>query len=292
MTNAAARQTSILDLVNKTLDLPTLPQVLVKLNDVVAREDSSAEDVAAVIATDPSVATNVLRIVNSAYYGLQVRVSSVSLAVSILGFNATKKAALTAAVFSVFGGKKKTTPVPCFDPAAFWHHANFTGVAARVLGEESGRFGQLQSEDLYICGLLHDIGKVILLEKAPEDYAAVMQEAQRAGVTDLEVEQEKLGFTHADVGSVLAIKWFLPEDLTIAIRYHHAPDKDPFHHSLSSLIHLADHIAWSAGKPSTTGLASPGLRHEVYDDLGLDPQDVDRLLPTIEEKYQSMGLFT
>jgi HD-like signal output (HDOD) protein len=93
MTDVAAGQASILDLVNKTLELPTIPQVLVKLNEVVARDDSTADDVAAVIATDPSVATNILRIVNSAYYGLQVRVSSVSLAVSILGFNATKKAA-------------------------------------------------------------------------------------------------------------------------------------------------------------------------------------------------------
>lgn len=291
MSNAAAGQTSILDLVNKTLELPTLPQVLVKLNEVIAREDACADDVADVIVTDPAVATNILRIVNSAYYGLQVRVSSVSLAVSILGFNATKKAALTAAVFATFGGKrKKRIDVPQFDPVAFWQHANFTGVAARVVGERCDRFDKMQPEDLYICGLLHDIGKIILLEKAPDEYAAVLAEAEQKNRPELEIEKERLGFTHADVGSVLAIKWFLPEDLTIAIRYHHAPEKDPFDHSLSSLIHLADHLAWSAGKPSTKGITSPNFRHEVFDDVELDPQDVDRLLPTIEEKYKEMGL--
>jgi HD-like signal output (HDOD) protein len=194
-------------------------------------------------------------------------------------------------VFSVFGGKKKKRKeVPQFDPMQFWHHANFAGVAAREVGTACGRFGDLQPDDLYICGLLHDIGKIILLEKAPDAYAAVLAEAEKRGRSDTEIEKEKLGFTHADVGSVLAIKWFLPEDLTIAIRYHHAPEKDPFDHSLSSLIHLADHLAWSAGSPSTRGLVSPSFRHDVFEALRLEPKDVDQMLPAIEEKFRAMGL--
>ena len=90
------------------------------------------EDVANVIALDPAVSTNVLRIVNSAYYGLQVRVSSIGLAVSIMGFSMTKKVALKAAVFSVFARSKSR--LENFDPVGFWRHSIFTGVAARVLG--------------------------------------------------------------------------------------------------------------------------------------------------------------
>ena len=97
------------------------------------------------------------------------------------------------------------------------------------------------------------------------------------------------GFTHADVGSVLGVKWFLPEDLTIAIRYHHAPWKDPFHRSLSSLIHLADHLAWANGYGSTRGTPQPELHHEVYDQVGLDPQQVEDLLPQIREDFESPG---
>jgi HD-like signal output (HDOD) protein len=85
-----------------------------------------------VVGADPAVATNVLRIVNSAYYGLQVRVSSVSLAISVMGFNMTKKVALKAAVFSAFG--KRREKIQHFDPLVFWKHAVFTGVAARTLG--------------------------------------------------------------------------------------------------------------------------------------------------------------
>ena len=91
MAQSSGQSSNILGLVNNTIELPTMPEVLVKLNEVIASADASAADVANVVSKDPSVATNILRIVNSAYYGLQVRVSSVSLAVSVMGFNMTKK---------------------------------------------------------------------------------------------------------------------------------------------------------------------------------------------------------
>ena len=288
MTDSTTKYAGILQLVNKTLELPTLPEVLVKLNEVMANPDSSADDVARVIATDPAVATNVLRLVNSAYYGLQVRVSSINLAVSIMGFSITRKVALKAAVFSVFA--KTHDHNSCFDPSLFWRHSIYAGVAARVLGTDSPRFAGNHAEDLYICGLLHDIGKLILLEKAPKHYLPVLEESRRTQRPETEVEQQSLGFTHADVGSVLAIKWFLPEDLTIAIRYHHQPSKDPFHKSLSSLIHLADHLAWSATKPSTRTGVGPRLEESVYEQVGLEPNQVERLLPQIVEDYEATGL--
>ena len=107
MTQATGKTSSILSLVNKTVELPTLPEVLLKLNSLIADPDCSAEAVAQVISADPAVATNILRIVNSAYFGLQVRVSSVSLAVTIMGFAMTKKVALKAAVFSMFSAKNR-----------------------------------------------------------------------------------------------------------------------------------------------------------------------------------------
>lgn len=288
MSEAVANSTSILKLVNKTMELPTMPEVLVKLNEVIASEDSSSDDVANVIATDPSVSTNVLRIVNSAYYGLQVRVSSIALAVSIMGFGMTKKVALKAAVFSVFG--RHRAEVEHFSPMEFWRHSVMTAVAARVLGTKCSRFGSGYAEDLYICGLLHDIGKIILLEKATQGYTQSLAVAAQTARPEIDVENEIFGFNHADVGSVLGVKWFLPEDLTIAIRYHHAPDKDPFHRSLSSLIHLADHVAWSAGMPSTRGTFEPSFQHEVYDQIGLDAKEVEALLPRIRDEFEATSL--
>lgn len=283
MSQATGQPTNILSLVNDTIELPTMPEVLLRLNEVMANPDASAEDVAKVVTRDPAVATNLLRIVNSAYYGLQVRVSSVSLAVSVMGFSMTKKVALKAAVFSVFG--RKRDKLSHFDPLVFWRHSILTGTAARTLGSISPVFADSHAEDLYICGLLHDIGKIIMLEKASAKYLPMLAKSAQLHRAELDVEQEEFGFTHADVGSVLAIKWFLPEDLTIAIRYHHSPSRDPFHRSLSSLIHLADHLAWSAGNPSTVGTPKPPIEHEVYDQVGLDPRRVEDLLPQIQDDF-------
>ncbi|HLQ39079.1 MAG TPA: HDOD domain-containing protein [Planctomycetota bacterium] len=288
MASPPGNATNILNLVNSTIELPTMPEVLVKLNEVMADPETSVEHVAAVVAKDPAVATNMLRIVNSAYYGLQVRVSSVNLAVSVMGFNMTRKVALKAAVFSVFG--KKRDKIQHFDAAAFWKHSLFVAVAARALGTASTAFADSHPEDLYIAGLLHDIGKIILMEKAAARYLTVLRQSAASKRPEIEVEQETLGFTHADAGSILAIKWFLPEDLAIAIRYHHAPSRDPFHRSLSSLIHLADNLAWSAGKPSTLDTPVPQLDHDVYDQVGLDPKQVEELLPVVQDDFAACEL--
>ncbi len=284
---SAVHGPGILELVNKTVKLPTIPTVLLKLNEVVNDPDSSAEDVAKVISCDPSITTNILRIVNSAYYGLQVRVSSINLAVSIMGFNMTKKVALKAAIFSVFGKNKKA--VSLFDPELFWTHSIFCGVAAKVLAGESPQFSSIHPEDIYISGLLHDIGKIILFENAPEPFLEALELSSRQEIPASQAEEEVLGFTHSDVGSVLAIKWFLPEDLTIAVRYHHNPGKDPFSKSLASLIHLADWLAWKEGKISAPKVPPPRLEEGVFDKIGLEPDQMDDLAEKVRQEYSKVG---
>lgn len=288
MPETTSSAANILTLVNSTIDLPTMPEVLLKLNEIMADPDTSAADVAKVVSADPAVSTNILRIVNSAYYGLQVRVSSVSLAISVMGFNMTKKVALKAAVFSSFGGKKEK--IQHFDPSAFWKHAVYAGVAARTMSQASKMFADMHPEDAYIAGLLHDIGKIIMMEKSAPQYLGMLRKSAQSGRSEAEVELEEFGYTHADVGSVLAIKWSLPEDLAIAIRYHHAPARDPFHRSLSSLIHLADQLAWRAQMPSTVGPSIAALDHDVYDQIGLTPEQIEELLPQIQDDFAASEL--
>jgi HD superfamily phosphohydrolase YqeK len=133
--------------------------------------------------------------------------------------------------------------------------------------------------------LLHDIGKILMLEKACPRYLAMLRKAAQQQRPESEVELEDFGFTHADVGSVLAIKWFLPEELAIAIRYHHAPSRDPFHRSLSSLVHLSDHLAWRAGRPSTLGGIAATVDPAVFQQVGLEPAAVEELLPRVQEDF-------
>ena len=188
MADSTSTSTNILTLVNSTIDLPTMPEVLIKLNEIMANPETSAPDVAKVVAADPAVSTNILRIVNSAYYGLQVRVSSVSLAISVMGFNMTKKVALKAAVFSSFG--KRREKIQHFDPSAFWKHAVYAGVAARNLATASTLFEGMHPEDAYVAGLLHDIGKIILMEKSAPKYLAMLRKTVQQGRPEVETELE------------------------------------------------------------------------------------------------------
>lgn len=265
-----------------------MPEVLIKLNELMANPDTSAGDLAKIVSADPAVSTNILRIVNSAYYGLQVRVSSLSLAISVMGFDMTKKVALKAAVFSTFASHREKSRH--FDPSSFWKHAVYAGVAARALAMKSKLFADMHPEDAYIAGLLHDIGKIILLEKSTAEYLAMLRKSVQLGRPEAEGELEDFGYTHAEVGSVLAIRWSLPEDLAVAIRYHHAPARDPFHRSLSSLIHLADQLAWRAQMPSTVGTPMPPLDHDVYGEIGLTPEQVEELVPTINDDFTASEL--
>ena len=282
----SAGPTNILELVNNTVELPTLPETVARLGKVIDDPDSSVETVAAELSKDPAIATNLLRIANTAYYGLPVRVSSVNVAVSVLGFKMTRKLALKAAVFSVFGHRRER--IQQFDPSAFWKHAVFTAMVARALGARSSCFEDTHPEDLYVAGLLHDIGKLVMLDRAASKYLACLRKAAQSQTPEVEVELEEFGFTHTDVGSMLAIQWSLPEDLAIAIRYHHSPSRDPFHCSLSSLMHLSDHLAWRVGKPSTVGTVAGAFDSDVYEQVGLSPDEVEAVLSSIVEDESSL----
>jgi HD-like signal output (HDOD) protein len=234
---------SIVDLIDQTCELPAPPAMLHELDVVMANPESAAEDAAAVIVSQPSIAANILRIVNSPYYGLQVRVSSVDLAVSILGFHMTKKVTLQAAMFSTFA--KKGVEHQHFDATAFWRHSVYVGVAARVLGQASSRCAGFHPEDLYVCGLVHDIGKLVLLDSSPdfEKTITISMDEQRPLHT---VESEVLGFTHADVSAALAREWSLPDDVCNALRHHETPEADPSSAPLTSLLCIADRLAGDA----------------------------------------------
>lgn len=279
---------SILTLVNRTLELPTLPEVLVRLNEVMADPDVSVEQVARVVSTDPAVSANVLRLVNSAYYGLQVRVSTVQLAISIMGFSMIRRVALKAAVLNVFGEKGRD--VEGFDARFFWRHSIFSGVAARAVTRAAQDVLGADPEDGYMAGLLHDLGKLILADHVGSRYAELTRRAQKGEGSLGRLEADELGFDHADVGSVLAIKWLLPEEIGISIRYHHSPLEDPFHRGLSCAVHLADHLAISSGYPSVPNVAAEELELGVYDELALRPETVEGLLQSVHDEFAAVEM--
>jgi HD-like signal output (HDOD) protein len=201
-----------------------------------------------------------------------------------MGFNMTKKVALKAAVFGQFAGSGNTT-IPHFEPKAFWRHSIYTGVLSRILAQASGRYSEMHPEDVYISGLLHDIGTIILLQNCPDRLGDVFSKAVTEQRRVIDVEQELLGYTHADVGSVLAIKWFLPEELTIAVRYHETPESDPFHQTLSTVIALADRLASANGKPAVPNIPVAEPDPDLFRKAGLQRESIDELLEKADADF-------
>jgi HD-like signal output (HDOD) protein len=272
------------NLVDGIVTLPTIPTVLAALNDKIADSESSAGDIAEIIAQDPPTATKVLRLANSAYYGLRNKVSTINHAVTMLGFNIIRNLVLTATVFDL-SGKKNIAGL--FDVEKFWRHSLGVGVASKIVAREAFPKAANLADEFFICGLLHDLGKIILGEYAQDKFAQALKASNEQSIPLYEAEQQVIGCTHAEVGGVLAKRWNLSGGIIIAIGQHHAPMEAPEEHvKYAAVTHLAD-ILTRAKEIGAAGGQDPELQRAAWDALGL----INRKIPVmLEEIDNSMAV--
>jgi len=220
-------------------ELPTLPQIVLRIMDTINNPNSSAVDLGELVATDQSLSATLLRVVNSAYHGFSRRVTSISQAIVLLGFAEVRKLALAAKTFESLGlgGNMERRQ-------RLWRHAFATAMAAEMIGKQ----GVGRNQGFFEAGLLHDIGRVameLLFGETFEQSVALLQE--RNAVDLCEVEREVFGFDHAQFGGALAEHWSLPPTLREAIQRHHAPHLAKLEPGLAHLTALANWLANSAG---------------------------------------------
>ena len=196
--------------------LPSLPEVLIQILEVIADESVSMDEVVRRLELDPGLCSKILKRVNSAFYGFPRRISSLQRAVVLLGFNTIKQVALGATVMDLFD--HRTTDG--FQPHRIWRHSVFTGTYATLVG---ACMGLSDRDSLFVAGLLHDIGKFLFREVAPEAYAEVLQSTDAERGRSIEVERARFGLDHAEAGALLARAWEFPERLVVLIRNHHIP---------------------------------------------------------------------
>jgi HD-like signal output (HDOD) protein len=219
--------------------LPALPTIMARLIAVVNSPDTSAEDAAELIEKDPALTTKVLRLANSAFYGMPRSVSSVSSSVVILGFNTLKSLVLGASVINLFPQKGEKS---AFDRVRFWKHSIVCAMVARNIAQSIMSTAFLDPQSAFCAGIMHDIGKLIFELFTPQDYAKVCAYSKEKNIPILEAETSLLGTTHAEIGRILADKWALPIDLEQTIVYHHAPQSAKSIGAIVPAIHLADSI--------------------------------------------------
>ena len=215
-------------------DLPTIPIVATKVMQMIEMDNISVEEIAKVVTTDPAVAARVLKIANSAFYGCQRQIQTISGAIVVLGFNTLRSLVVAASVKEVYKPYGLTEKM-------LWDHSLGAALASRIIATTTRK---ANPEESFLAGLLHDIGKTIMNSLDRDKFQVVMQRCYNERLFFEEAEESVFNFRHDDVGAMVVKKWNFPESLVTAILYHHRlefpPDTDQYMVNLSSVVGIAD----------------------------------------------------
>jgi HD-like signal output (HDOD) protein len=232
-----------LELIEK---LPTLPVVVNQITQLIQSNRSNMTQIAAVIARDQAIASRVIRLVNSAYYGLKTRVTSIQQAITLLGLNTVRNIVTGIAIVKTFDDE--TCSISMFDRQKFWLSSFFCALLSKNIALHRG---SNNCEDYFIAGLLHDMGILVLDQFFHQEFKDVIYACLKSGDQYFEVENRILGTNHCAIGDYLAKKWKLPEVFANCIRAHHQPlfalkDPDTIIDLLFT-VHLADSFTQKVG---------------------------------------------
>jgi HD-like signal output (HDOD) protein len=257
----------------------SLPDIYLRIEGVIKDPDSSARHIAAIISQDPNLSAKLLKIVNSAFYGLRQKIDTISRAVTIVGHNQINDLVLGTSVVALF----REIPSSLMNMNLFWEHNVACGTCARWIAG-SRKFPNLES--FFVAGLLHDLGKLIIFKNLPGPAKAVLRQVRHSDSFYYQTERDLIGFDHTQVGKALAEQWKLPAGLEQAIGGHHPPWSLPLE-AEAALIFVADNLANALGCGSSgERLVSPQLTYAV-DLLSLPNSIWDNLLPLIKNQIKA-----
>lgn len=271
------RRISLDNIIGDVNRLPSLPTIIHELILAMNKEDVSVGILSQGIQQDQALSARVLRVANSPFFGLRKPVASIHDAIVVLGFRAVSSLVTTAALTDLF----KMPSMSKFDQASFWRHSLGTAVCARHLAS----LNSFDPETAYTAGLLHDIGRLLLIICHPEPYTEALTWREEQDCMLLEAERHVLGVDHMDAGAALAIHWnFAPPILDAAAFHHNPPHSDRA--TLTDLVHFAD-ILSHALDMERTQLGRVGKIDEgAWNRLNLDWDKLRSRFPAIETEFQ------
>lgn len=256
------------DLVSGVVRLVSLPEVCIRVNEMLEDPKINANDIGKVISQDTGLTARLLKIVNSSFYGFPSRIETVSRAVTVIGLRELRGLVLAASAVEAFS----KIPNDVLNMVKFWRHSVYCGVVAKLLAQHCN---VLHSERLFVAGLLHDIGKLIISHRLPNEAREVLRLQKESELPDYEIERQVLGFDHAVVGGELLKNWQMPKTLMNAVRYHHQPHESDDAIVDVSLVHIANGMTFVAEQ----GLDSENGSHEIslyaWQTTGLDESVMD-----------------
>lgn len=269
-------QLSLEQAVSRLQELPALPLVVRELLASFDKPDIELGELAAQIANDQALAAKTLRLANSSFYGLQSKVRTIGQAIAVLGFDSVRALVVGAGVLGSFGAARGNG----VDFGAFWRHAIGTALCARALARRGGSPAELA----FVAGLLHDIGRLVLVTRFPDHYARVVAQRSLRDCTLLEAERAELGIDHAEVGRALTQHWRIPESICRAIGDHHAPTVQDYG-GLTAVVHAADAIAHGLDLAGNEDDLVPQLVQGAWDSLRLDAAALRTVFTAAEAQF-------
>jgi len=253
--------TSIETLLEQTKELPSLPEIYIRVSELLESDDSSAQEIGDAVQADPSLTSNILKLLNSAFYGLSSPVTSISQAVSLLGRQQLKNMLMGSVLSGVFSGGDSAE----FSMHDFWSHSIKTAIIARHLALQNARI--IDHDAYFTAGLLHDIGRLVIVKNLPDSQLEIDELLSKGDINRVMAETQVLGFTHMAVSEVLMKKWELPGMLIqCALRHHETEHKGPFAID-TSIVYLANILS--------------------QDELPQNEEDVEFILNQVENWQQT-----
>lgn len=274
---------SIESLVKNCGKLVSFPDIAIRVNTMVNDPDVTAAKIGEVISQDPALTSSLLKVANSPLFGLRREIDTVSRAVTILGGKQVRDLALATSAVDAF----ESIPNELVSMDQFWYHSLCCALAAQELADR----GNLKNvESVFIAGLLHDIGHLVIYNQVPE-LAVKSTMLSLIGVEGsglCQAEHEVLGFDHAQLGGALVKSWGLPESLQACITFHHNPMLAENHNIEVALIHLANHIAYLIETDGAPAEKVPLIDDGAWQVAGLTEDVVDDVIASVQEKVAGM----
>jgi putative nucleotidyltransferase with HDIG domain len=261
-------------------DLPSLPAVVMELLSSIEQEDIDISVLAKKVSYDQALTAKTLRLANSSTYGLQVKVTTIQQAITFLGFQTTRNLITAAAITGCFPSGRCVG----FHDKGFWRHSIATAACARALARRM-RFNQ---DIAFTAGLLHDIGRLVLVTGHPDAYAQVVAWHAQHGGDWQDAEQAILGIDHVDAGVALADHWNFSSTMRQAIAYHHAPD---IHGAgfLAAIVHVANAIVHALDLAGEDDELVPRVSSVAWDAMGLNEEAYLHLFRETELQFGEMS---
>lgn len=269
------------DIVRKLDDLPSLPAVVMELLSTIDADDADMAVLAKKLSYDQALTAKTLCLANSTTYGLQVKVTTIQQAMTFLGFKTMKNLITAAAVTGTFANGQ----CPGFDDKAFWRHSMATAVCARVLA----RHLKFNQDYAFTGGLLHDIGRLVLLSSFPEQYAAVLAWRKDKDCSVQEAELSVLGVDHVMAGAALASHWNFSDTMRLGIAGHHQPDA-PGAGFLAAIVHVADAIAHALDLAGDPEELVPTVSPVAWNAMGLNEESYLHIFRETELQFEEINL--